>query len=50
MTRRDARVNVPRKLSKRARELLEEYAKEVGEEIAQPQTLLQKLGKAFRGD
>jgi molecular chaperone DnaJ len=43
-------VNVPKKLSKRARELLEEYAREIGEEIAQPQTLLQKLGKAFRGD
>jgi molecular chaperone DnaJ len=43
-------IHVPKKLSKRARELLEEYAKEVGEEIAQPQTLLQKLGKAFRGD
>ncbi len=43
-------VTVPKKLSKRAKELLEEYAKEVGEEIAQPQTLLQKIGKAFRGD
>ena len=43
-------VNVPKKLSKRARELLEEYAREVGEETLHPQTLLQKIGKAFRGD
>ena len=43
-------VSVPKKLSKRARELLEEYAKEVGEETLHPQTLLQKIGKAFRGD
>jgi molecular chaperone DnaJ len=43
-------VSVPKKLSKRARDLLEEYAKEVGEEVNQPQTLLQKIGKAFRGD
>jgi molecular chaperone DnaJ len=43
-------VSVPKKLSKRAKELLEEYAKEVGEEIAHPQTLLQKIGKAFRGE
>jgi molecular chaperone DnaJ len=43
-------VSVPKKLSKRARELMEEYAREMGEEIAHPQTLLQKIGKAFRGD
>jgi molecular chaperone DnaJ len=43
-------VGVPKKLSKRARELLEEYAKETGEAIAPPEGLLTKLGKAIRGE
>jgi molecular chaperone DnaJ len=44
-------VRVPRKLSKRARELLAEYAKEVGEEVGDHQPgFLERLGKAFRGD
>jgi molecular chaperone DnaJ len=43
-------VEVPKKLSKRAKELLEEYAKEVGEHISPPEGLLSKIGKAFRGD
>jgi molecular chaperone DnaJ len=43
-------VGVPKKLSKRARELLEEYAKETGESIAPPEGLLTKLGKAIRGE
>ncbi len=43
-------VEVPKKLSKRARELLEEYAKEIGESIAPPEGLLSKIGKVIRGD
>jgi molecular chaperone DnaJ len=44
-------VIVPRKLSKRAKELLEEYAKEVGEEtqVGQP-GFFERLGRAIRGD
>ena len=43
-------VSVPKKLSKRAKELLEEYAKEVGETIAPPEGFLSKIGKVIRGD
>ncbi len=43
-------VSVPKKLSKRAKELLEEYAKEVGESIAPPEGFLSKIGKVIRGD
>ena len=44
-------VIVPKKLSKRARELLEEYAKEVGEETHAGQPgFFERLGRAIRGD
>jgi molecular chaperone DnaJ len=43
-------VEIPKKLSKRAKELLEEYAKEVGEHISSPEGLFSKIGKAFRGE
>ncbi len=43
-------VEIPKKLSKRARELLEEYAKETGEFIAPPEGFLSKIGKAIRGE
>ncbi len=43
-------VDVPKKLSKRAKELLEEYAKETGESIAPPEGFLSKIGKAIRGE
>lgn len=44
-------VIVPRKLSKRARELLEEYAREVGEETQAGQPgFFERLGRAIRGD
>lgn len=41
-------VNVPTKLSPKARALLAEYAQEVGEEVS-PEGLWEKLKKAFRG-
>jgi molecular chaperone DnaJ len=44
-------VKVPKGISKRARELLEEYAKEVGEEVSDHQPgFFERIGKAFRGD
>ncbi len=43
-------VSVPKKLSKRAKELLEEYAKETGESIVPPEGFLSKIGKVIRGD
>lgn len=44
-------VIVPRKLSKRAKELLEEYAREVGEETQAGQPgFFERLGRAIRGD
>jgi molecular chaperone DnaJ len=43
-------VEIPKKLSKRAKELLEEYAKEVGEQISPSEGFLSKIGKAFRGE
>jgi molecular chaperone DnaJ len=45
-------VNVPKKLNKRSRELLEELAKEMGEDVAsgsQP-GFFERLGKVIRGD
>lgn len=44
-------VAVPRKLSRRARELLHEYAQEVGEEVSAAQPgLLERIGRVIRGD
>jgi molecular chaperone DnaJ len=44
-------VSVPKKLSKRARELLEEYAKEVNEDISHKKPgFFENLGKAIRGE
>lgn len=44
-------VSVPKKLSKRARELLEEYAKEAGEDISHKKPgFFENLGKAIRGE
>jgi molecular chaperone DnaJ len=44
-------VVVPRKLSKRARELLVEYAKEVGEEVeVREPGFLERIGRAIRGE
>jgi molecular chaperone DnaJ len=44
-------VQVPKKLSKRARELLEEYAKEVGEEVSDREPgFLERIGRAIRGE
>jgi molecular chaperone DnaJ len=44
-------VQVPKKLSKRARELLEEYAKEVGESTGGHQPgFFERIGRAIRGD
>ncbi|MCA9835733.1 MAG: molecular chaperone DnaJ [Trueperaceae bacterium] len=44
-----ANVEVPTKLSPRAKELLEAYAQEVGEEIHEHETLVQKLKGLFGG-
>ncbi len=45
------KVSVPKKLSKRAKELLEEYAKEVGEDISHKKPgFFENLGKAIRGE
>jgi molecular chaperone DnaJ len=43
------RVVVPGKLSKRARELLREYAGEVGEELHEKHTLMDRIKEAFGG-
>ena len=44
-------VTVPKKLSKRAKELLEEYAKEVGEDISHKKPgFFENLGKVIRGE
>ena len=44
-------VSIPKKLSKRAKELLEEYAKEVGEDISHKKPgFFENLGKAIRGE
>ena len=43
-----ADVKVPRKLSTKARELLEAYAKEVNEHIEAPDTLLERLKNLFK--
>ena len=39
-----ANVNVPTKLTKKQRELLEAYAKESGDTVAEHQGLREKLG------
>ena len=44
-----ANVEIPTKLSPRAKELLEAYAQEVGEEIQEHETLAQKLKGLFGG-
>lgn len=44
-------VAVPKKLSKRARELLAQYAEEVGEQVSAAQPgLLERIGRVIRGD
>jgi len=43
------RVVIPRKLSRTARDLLASYADEVGEEIHEKQTLLDRLKDVFGG-
>ncbi len=43
-------VNVPKKLSKRAREILEDYARETEEAVSPPEGFLSKIGKAIRGE
>lgn len=40
-------VTIPKKLTKRQREILEDLAKELGEDVAEPRTPLQKLRDAF---
>ncbi|MBQ9067633.1 MAG: molecular chaperone DnaJ, partial [Eggerthellaceae bacterium] len=40
-------VEVPKKLSKRERELLEELAAEMGEDVAEARTPFQKLKDSF---
>ena len=40
-------VEIPKKVSKRERELLEQFAEERGEEVAEARSPLQKIRDAF---
>ncbi len=42
-------IDVPKKLSKKAKELLEEYAKETGEEIVEHESFLKRIKKGIFG-